>query len=217
MVRSVSLATAILVATTAVAPAVSVQNSPPSRAAADAAGWNAAALAEAASYAQSQKSTGLLIIQNRRIVAEANWPLGPDAAVFRNNFVHGTTTAGALLEDVASQQKSFVAVLVGVAIDKGLLDISKPVAAYARRGVVEGLGRAGGGDHRSPPAADEFRPQGGSDLRNGTGREILLQHTGLRGSQEGARGRVEAVARRSHPPLVDRAPGHVGHRLAQTP
>ena len=53
---------------------------------------------------------------------------------FRTNFVHGTASDGALLEDVASQQKSFIAILVGVAIDKGLLDISKPVSAYAGAG-----------------------------------------------------------------------------------
>jgi CubicO group peptidase (beta-lactamase class C family) len=94
------------------------------------AGWNAAALTEAADYARSQKSTGFLIIDDNRIVAEANWPLDPAAAAFRNNFVHGTSKNGALLEDIASGQKSFIAVLAGVAIDKGLLDISKPVNAY---------------------------------------------------------------------------------------
>jgi CubicO group peptidase (beta-lactamase class C family) len=36
-----------------------------------------------------------------------------------------------VFEDVASQQKSFVAILVGAAIDKGLLDIAKPVSVYA--------------------------------------------------------------------------------------
>ncbi|MDP3740631.1 MAG: serine hydrolase [Hyphomonadaceae bacterium] len=97
-------------------------------------GWNTAALADVASYAQSQKTTGFLIIQDRRIIAEHNWPLGADAETFRTNFVHGTTAVGALLEDVASQQKSFIAILVGVAVDKGLLDISKPVSAYAGAG-----------------------------------------------------------------------------------
>ncbi|MDZ4762061.1 MAG: serine hydrolase [Alphaproteobacteria bacterium] len=98
------------------------------------AGWNAAALAEVVTYAQSQKSTGFLIMENRRVIAQHTWPLPDDAATFRTNFVHGTAPDGALLEDVASQQKSFVAVLVGVAIDKGLLDIEKPVSAYVGAG-----------------------------------------------------------------------------------
>lgn len=97
-------------------------------------GWNPAALAELSAYVSSQKSTGLVILANRRIIAEQYWPLGPDAATFRTNFTHGTTADGALLEDVASQQKSFVAILVGVAIDRGLLDISKPVSAYTGAG-----------------------------------------------------------------------------------
>jgi CubicO group peptidase (beta-lactamase class C family) len=97
-------------------------------------GWNAAALAETVAYVGSQKSTGFVIIQDNRIVAEQTWPLGEDAETFRTNFVHGTAPDGSLLEDVASQQKSFIAILAGVATDRGLLDISKPVSAYAGAG-----------------------------------------------------------------------------------
>lgn len=96
--------------------------------------WNAAALDDVTNYVQSQKTTGFLIVQDKRVIAEHNWPLGADAATFRNNFVHGTAPNGALLEDVASQQKSFIAILAGVAADKGLLDMSKPVSAYAGAG-----------------------------------------------------------------------------------
>jgi CubicO group peptidase (beta-lactamase class C family) len=39
-----------------------------------------------------------------------------------------------LLEDIASQQKSFVAILAGIAIDKGLLDLSKSVSSYVGAG-----------------------------------------------------------------------------------
>jgi len=99
-----------------------------------AAGWNAAALADAVSYVGRQKSTGFVVIHDNRIVAEHDWPLAEDAATFRNNFVHGTASDGALLEDVASQQKSFIAVLVGIAADRGLIDIEKPVSAYAGAG-----------------------------------------------------------------------------------
>jgi CubicO group peptidase (beta-lactamase class C family) len=99
-----------------------------------AASWNAAALADVTSYVQSQKTSGFLIIHDKRVIAGHNWPLGDDAAIFKTNFVHGVAPDGALLEDVASQQKSFIAILVGVAVDKGLLDISKPVSAYAGAG-----------------------------------------------------------------------------------
>ncbi len=97
-------------------------------------GWSQAALEDVISYVGSQKSTGLVIIENNRIITEKLWPLGADADVFRSGFVHGMAADGALLEDVASQQKSFVAILAGVAIDKGLLDLSKPVSSYTGAG-----------------------------------------------------------------------------------
>ena len=98
-----------------------------SRAAAD---WNDAALQEVLTYARSQKTTGLLIIQDRRVVAEQNWPLPADATNFRAAFVHGQAADGSLLEDVASQQKSFIAILIGVAVDQRLLDVDRPVSDY---------------------------------------------------------------------------------------
>src|ERR1700742_184555 len=94
------------------------------------AGWNAAALDDVAAYVQSQKTTGFLIIQDRKVIFEHNWPLPADAAAFTANFTHGNDAHGALQEDVASAQKSFIAILAGVAIDKRLLDISKTVSAY---------------------------------------------------------------------------------------
>jgi len=100
------------------------------------ANWNAIALAEAATYARSQKTTGFLIIQDRKVIAEHNWPLPDDEAsqLFRANFVHGERSGGVLREDVASQQKSLIAVLVGIGVDKGLIDIEKPVSAYLGAG-----------------------------------------------------------------------------------
>jgi CubicO group peptidase (beta-lactamase class C family) len=80
----------------------------------------------------SQKTTGFLVVRNRKTLVEQNWP-APDDAQFRN-FVYGTAPEGALLEDVASQQKSFVSLLVAVAIDKGLVDTAKPISAYIGAG-----------------------------------------------------------------------------------
>ena len=96
------------------------------------AAWNAAALAETIAYVQSQKTTGFLIIQDGKTIAEHNWPLGDDPAsqTFRANFVHGNAAGGGLREDVASQQKSLIALLVGIGVDKGLIDIERPVSDY---------------------------------------------------------------------------------------
>lgn len=98
------------------------------------AGWNTGALDEVVAYVQAQKTTGFLIVQDRKVIFEHNWPLPPEAATFATNFTHGTDAHGGLQEDVASAQKSFVAILAGVAIDKGLLDISKPVSSYIGAG-----------------------------------------------------------------------------------
>jgi len=98
------------------------------------AGWNTAALDEVVAYVQSQKTTGFLIIQDRKVIFEHNWPLPPEAKAFAANSTHGTDAHGGLQEDVASAQKSFVAILAGVAIDKKLLDISKPVSSYIGAG-----------------------------------------------------------------------------------
>ncbi len=98
--------------------------------------WNAAALAEVTAYVKSQKSTGFLIVQDGKTIAEHNWPLPDDPAsqAFRANFVHGQSASGALREDVASQQKSLVAILVGIGVDKGVIDIGKPVSSYIGAG-----------------------------------------------------------------------------------
>ena len=68
-------------------------------------GWNTAALDELAAYVQSQATTGFLIIQDRKVIYEHNWPLPPTAAAFATNLTHGTDVHGALQEDVASVQK----------------------------------------------------------------------------------------------------------------
>lgn len=91
-------------------------------------------LRAALDYAGTQKTTGLLIVRDGETIAEHNWPLPGEADRFREAYVYGITADGALLEDVASQQKSFVAVLAAVAQDKGLLDIERPVSDYVGRG-----------------------------------------------------------------------------------
>lgn len=109
------------------------------------AGWNGAALHDLVAYLQAQRSTGLLIIDNDRIISEHNWPLSPEAATFAANFTHGASRDGALIEDVASAQKSFIALLIAIAIDRRVLDIEQPVTAYL--GV--GWSRAGAEQERA--------------------------------------------------------------------
>jgi CubicO group peptidase (beta-lactamase class C family) len=84
-------------------------------------------------YVQSQKTTGFLILRDGKPILERNWPVPADAVQFRS-MTYGTSADGAVLEDVASQQKSFVSFLVAVAIDKGLIDVTKPVSAYIGQG-----------------------------------------------------------------------------------
>ncbi|MBS0331260.1 MAG: serine hydrolase [Proteobacteria bacterium] len=83
-------------------------------------------------YVGGQKTTGFLVIRDRRTLVERNWP-APQEGAFKD-FVYETTAEGSRLEDVASQQKSFVSMLVAVALDKGLIDVSRPVSAYIGAG-----------------------------------------------------------------------------------
>jgi CubicO group peptidase (beta-lactamase class C family) len=91
------------------------------------------AMTQLLDYVRGQNTTGFLIIQNGRTLVEKNWPAPTGDAMFAN-FVYEKTKDGALLEDVASQQKSFVSVLVAIAIDKGLIDVDKPVSDYIGTG-----------------------------------------------------------------------------------
>lgn len=128
--------TALIAATIALASCTAGPTSSAPQATTAATGWNDAALADVTSYVQSQKTTGFLIIQDRKTIAEHYWPLPDDPAsqTFRANFVHGAQPNGALREDVASQQKSLIALLVGVGVDKGLIDVEKPVSSYIGAG-----------------------------------------------------------------------------------
>lgn len=84
-------------------------------------------------YLRNQNTTGFVIVRDGRIVLERSWPAPADNPQFRL-FTHGTTSDGTLLEDVASQQKSFVALLCAIALDKKLIDLEQPVSAYLGAG-----------------------------------------------------------------------------------
>jgi CubicO group peptidase (beta-lactamase class C family) len=97
-------------------------------ASARAAGPASPAMQDVLAYVESQRTTGFVVVRDRRTLAEVNWPLPADAAPFRANFAYETTPDGALLEDVASQQKSFVAMLAAIAVDKGIVNVEAPVS-----------------------------------------------------------------------------------------
>ena len=161
-----------------------------------------------------QKSTGFLIVQDRRVIYEHNWPLPPEAANFAANFTHGTDARGALQEDVASAQKSFIAILAGVAIDKGLLDISKPVSAY----IGTGWSKAAAEQETRITVRHLLEMNSGLTeqlaSRGARGNAILLQHAGLRVHEAGAGKSLRPDARRSDPPLAHEARRHDRYALA---
>ncbi|HRD95963.1 MAG TPA: serine hydrolase [Rubrivivax sp.] len=102
--------------------------------ASDAIVWDQTALGDLASYCKSQRTTGLLVMANRRTVLERNWPVAGGSDLFERRYLHGTARDGALREDVASQQKSLVALLAAIAVEDGRLDLEQPVSNYVGRG-----------------------------------------------------------------------------------
>jgi CubicO group peptidase (beta-lactamase class C family) len=101
------------------------------------AGWDAAALDAAITYAGEQRSTGVVVLHRGRILAERYWEIAPDPDD-PNDRVHrmttGKTADGHSIEDVASIQKSVMSFLAGVARGKGLLDFEAPVSKYLGAG-----------------------------------------------------------------------------------
>ena len=101
-------------------------------------GWDIQALEELFEFARSHNSSGLVILKNGRILAQKQWTLeNPPVAQtvgYRDIWYHGDSPDSWAREDVASTQKSFIAVLAGIARDKGLLDFESPVSAYLGEG-----------------------------------------------------------------------------------
>ncbi len=94
-----------------------------------AAGWDPARLEAALALAADRASTGVVILHRGRIMAERHWTLD-DPSPAHANGSHPRTANDHAVEDVASVQKSVVAVLVGMARTRGLLDLDDPVAAH---------------------------------------------------------------------------------------
>ena len=99
------------------------------------AGFDQAALDEALSYAASQRSSGMVVLYDGRILAEGYWPV-PEQEGSRYRTA-GESRRGEVVEDVASVQKSVVAFLAGVAEGKKQLSFDAPVSTYLGEGWSE--------------------------------------------------------------------------------
>ena len=92
-------------------------------------GWNPELLETALDIAGARNSSGVVILHSGRLMAERYWPLDDAPQRYRNS-LSGTDALGRAIEDVASAQKSVVALLTGMAQERGFLTIDEPVAKY---------------------------------------------------------------------------------------
>ena len=100
------------------------------------AGWDEAKLQKLINAVGKQKSSGLLILQNGKIIVEKHWPdenykMGGIRGV---RMMLGKTQDGHSIEDIASAQKSISGIIVGMAQQQRLLSISDPVHKYLGKG-----------------------------------------------------------------------------------
>jgi CubicO group peptidase (beta-lactamase class C family) len=90
--------------------------------------WHKGKLEEVLRYAREQKSSSLVVVQHGKIISEGHWPV--NGSMFYKALTGDQTTEGHIVEDVASMQKSLIAILAAIAVDKTLLNINKPVSHY---------------------------------------------------------------------------------------
>ncbi|NND99412.1 MAG: serine hydrolase [Pirellulaceae bacterium] len=91
--------------------------------------WDAEALTSALDFAMQRRSTSVVVLYRGRIIGQRHQTLQPDSVRHRA-MVHGKTSQGHVIEDVASVQKSVVSLLVGIAVDKGLVQLDDSVAEH---------------------------------------------------------------------------------------
>lgn len=92
-------------------------------------GWDADKLSDALTIAGQRKSSGVVILQGGRILAECYWD-DPDDTSRYSNMLTGRDLRGWAIEDVASAQKSVVALLTGIAQERGYLQLDDAVTQY---------------------------------------------------------------------------------------
>jgi CubicO group peptidase (beta-lactamase class C family) len=93
------------------------------------AGWDEQKLEEAIDFAMSRKSSSVVVVHAGRIIAERHSEM-PKASARYSAMKLGMTSEGHAIEDVASVQKSIVCLLVGVAIDQGLVTLDDSVQKH---------------------------------------------------------------------------------------
>ncbi|MDP6537761.1 MAG: serine hydrolase [Gammaproteobacteria bacterium] len=96
-------------------------------------GWNGELIDAALDLAGERNSSGVLILHRGRILAEQYWDLPQSNAPYQRS-LQGFDADGRAIEDVASAQKSVVAVLTGIAQQMGYLKIDDPVSNYLGKG-----------------------------------------------------------------------------------
>jgi CubicO group peptidase (beta-lactamase class C family) len=92
-------------------------------------GWREDQLESAVDFAMSRNSSGVVVLYRGRILAERYQEL-PKKSLRYRGMLHGRDSAGRVIEDVASVQKSVVSFLVGVARERKLIAIDDPVHQY---------------------------------------------------------------------------------------
>jgi len=99
-------------------------------------GWDAEKLSVALDVAGDRNSSGVVILHNGRMMAERYWQVSDpsDAYEYFLQGVAGVDSPGRAIEDVTSVQKSVTAVLVGIAQERGLLQLDDPVSKYLEAG-----------------------------------------------------------------------------------
>ena len=97
-------------------------------------GWERDRLQDVLSYARDQRSSGLVILHEGRILAEAYWDVPREDGTAYADMADAPMPDGSVVEDVASVQKSVVSFLVGVARGKGLLDLGDSVSTHLGAG-----------------------------------------------------------------------------------
>lgn len=95
----------------------------------EASGWDSDKLNEAINFAMSRRSSSVVVLLDGKILAERHGHVKRPSLRYRG-LLHGYTPEGHALEDVASCQKSVTSILVGIAQERKLLDISDPVHKY---------------------------------------------------------------------------------------
>ncbi len=97
-------------------------------------GWDVEGLDEVMRFAEQNRSTGFVMLQGGRMLCEHYWRLEDMSGSRYEMGLNGYDSEGRPIEDVASVQKSFVALMACIAREKGLLDFGDVASEYLGEG-----------------------------------------------------------------------------------